>query len=127
MKTPKRLIALHSARQSLRLKDQKLTRMKNQLKSITSEKGVAVEAHVQEEMDHVIAERSSEMEALPETDFRRVFWEQQVMDFDTFCSIYFQVIHVGICHESERENWCTLASSFLEVVSQLISCVAKSV
>jgi hypothetical protein len=57
MKTPERLIAMRSVKKRLRVKEQKLSRMKKRLESMTLEKGVAVGVHVQEEIDQVIKER----------------------------------------------------------------------
>ena len=78
MRTPERLSALRNARQTLRNCDRKIARVKKQLELLTSQKGVAVESHVSEEIKQVIERESSEMESLPECDFRRIFWEQQV-------------------------------------------------
>ncbi len=52
-------------------------RLKSQLDAITSVKGVEVDQNVSEQLEEAIKENSSEMEALPDTDFRRVFWDQQ--------------------------------------------------
>ena len=78
MKTPERLSALRNARQTLRNRDRKIARVKKRLESATTQNGIAVESHVQEEIEHVIERESSEMESLPNSDFRRIFWEQQV-------------------------------------------------
>lgn len=78
MKTPERLSALRNARQTLRNRDRKVARVKKQLESLTSQRGVAVESHVNEEIKQVIERESLEMESLPESDFRRIFWDQQV-------------------------------------------------
>ena len=78
MRTPERLAALHKARKTLRARDQKITRMKRQLDMMRSMKGVEVDQDVSEEMEQVIKDRSSEMEALPVTDFRQLFWDQKV-------------------------------------------------
>ena len=78
MRTPERLSALRVARQTLRMRDQKIARMTQRLESMTSVKGVEVDCDVCGEIEKVIEERSSEMETLPKSDFRRVFWDQQV-------------------------------------------------
>ena len=52
--------------------------MKRQLDMMTLMKGVEVDQNVREEMEQVIKDKSPEMEALPVTDFRRLFWDQQV-------------------------------------------------
>ena len=78
MKTPERSTALKVAKQMLRIRDQRITRMKKKLDLLTSQKSVAVDDEVQKEIEEVISNRKSEIEALPASDFRRVFWEQQV-------------------------------------------------
>ncbi len=52
--------------------------MISRLDMMTSLKGIEVDKDVNDEMEDVIKCRSSEMEALPVTDFRRLFWDQQV-------------------------------------------------
>ena len=84
MKTPERLFALRSAKQTLRLRDQKLARMKSRLESITSVKGVEIDPESSQQIEAVIAERRSEMESLPTTDFKRIFWDQQVIVYASF-------------------------------------------
>ncbi len=80
MKTPERLSALRAAKRTLRVRDQKLSRIKSRLELITAENGVVVEPDVCDEIEIVIDERSTELEKLPSTDFRRIFWDQQVGD-----------------------------------------------
>ena len=55
--------------------------MKKKLESLTSVKGIAVDDDVQEEIREVISEKTSKMESLPSSDFRRIFWEQNVFFF----------------------------------------------
>ena len=78
MKTLERLLALRNARQTLRNRDRKIARVKKRLDSLTSERGVALESHVHDEIEQVIERESSEMGSLPDSDFRKIFWEQQV-------------------------------------------------
>ena len=78
MKTPEKLSALRNARLTLRKRDRKIAHIKKQLESLTLERGVAVESEVQVEIQGVIDRENSEMESLPRSDFRRIFWEQQV-------------------------------------------------
>ena len=79
MKSPGRLSALRKARQTLRNRDRRLAWMKKKLEQLTSEGGVQVDDEVVEEMTEVIDKHSDEVNALPGSDFRRVFWDQQVM------------------------------------------------
>lgn len=78
MKTPERLSALRKARLTLRNRDRRIARIRKRLESLTSQSGVSVESHVQEEIQHVIEKEQSGMESLPKSDFQRIFWEQQV-------------------------------------------------
>ncbi len=78
MKTPERLTALRTARQTLRNRDKKLARMKGRLEFEASVKGVNISSEAFQEVENVINEHRSEMESLPTTDFKRIFWDQQV-------------------------------------------------
>ena len=78
MKTPERLLALRNAKLTLKKRDRKITSITIRLESLTSEKGIALESEVQGEIQSVIVRENSEMEALPNSDFRRIFWKQQV-------------------------------------------------
>ena len=71
-------MSLRNARETLRKRDRKIAQIKKQLESLTSRKGVAVASDVQEEIGQVIERSGTEMESLPTSDFRRIFWEQQV-------------------------------------------------
>ena len=59
MKTPDRLAALKNARKTLRMRDQKIARMRKKLEVLTSEKGIEVDSEVQEEIEYVIQEKRS--------------------------------------------------------------------
>ena len=78
MKTPERLTALCKAKETLRMRDQRLARMKKQLETVSLEKGITVDTQLQEEIEGVISERNSEIQSLPSSDFMKIFWEQQV-------------------------------------------------
>ena len=78
MKTPERLLALRNAKLTLKKWDRKITSITKRLESLTSEKGIALESEVQGEIQSVIVRENSEMEDLPNSDFRRIFWKQQV-------------------------------------------------
>ena len=87
MNTPQRLSALRTARRTLRVRDQKIARMKQWLESVMLAKGVEVDPEASEEIEKVIKENSFEIDALPKSDFRRVFWDQQVRKFICFAGI----------------------------------------
>ena len=78
MKTPERLTSLRHARETLRKRDRKITQIRKQLESLTLQGGVAVASNVQEEIVEGIERGNVEVESLPASDFRRIFWEQQV-------------------------------------------------
>ena len=84
MKTPERLSALRAAKKTLRMRDQKIARMKQRLESLTLEKGVEVDQEVYEEITEVVKDKNEEIQSLPESDFRRVFWDQQVNNYFYF-------------------------------------------
>ena len=91
MKTPERLTALRKAKQALRNRDRRLSRMKKRLEALTSDCGVELENEVQEEITEVIDRHGTDMESLPISDFRRIFWDQQVVThFDSIWYIYFE-------------------------------------
>ena len=91
MKTPEKLTSLRKARETLRKRDRKIAQIKKQLESLTSQEGVAVASDVQEEIGQVIERSGMEMESLPTSDFRRIFWEQQVCSTGIYiaCSYWF--------------------------------------
>ena len=78
MKTPERLSVLRKARKTLRNRDLKLKRLQKRLAKLTTERGINVEEEVQQEVEGMIDKHAADMHALPRTDFRRVFWDQQV-------------------------------------------------
>ena len=78
MKTPDRLSALRNARDTIRKRNRKIAMIKVRLESLTSQRGIAVESDIQEEIDQVIHRETPAMESLPASDFKRIFWEQQV-------------------------------------------------
>ena len=66
------------ARETLRKRNRKIARVEKQLELLTSRGGVAVASDVQEEIAQGIEMGKMEVESLPASDFRRIFWEQQV-------------------------------------------------
>ena len=94
MNTPDRLSALRNARDTIRKRDRKIAKIKVQLESLTSKRGIAVESDVQEEIDQVIQRETSVMEPLP--DFRRIFWEQQVYLCEVLLNIIFYLVFLNV-------------------------------
>jgi hypothetical protein len=79
MNTPERLSALRGAKQTLRMRDQRIIRMEQRLKALSLEHGVQIDKDTAEEITKVIEEESSVMADLPKSDFRRIFWNQQIL------------------------------------------------
>ena len=78
MKTPEKIAVLRKARETLRKRDRKIAHMKRRLELLTQDRGIAVETDVQNEIQEVIQRENSEIESLPDSDFRKIFWQQQV-------------------------------------------------
>lgn len=62
----------------MRNRDRRLARMKKQLDVLTSENGVELEPEIHDELSEVVEKHDVEMMSLPGSDFRRIFWSQQV-------------------------------------------------
>ena len=77
MKTPEKLAALRRARQTIKARNKQITRMKVQLMERITEDGIEV-SDVENDMQEAIKSYNDEIVALPQNDFRRLFWEQQV-------------------------------------------------
>ena len=78
MKTPERLLALRASKKTLRSRDQKISRVKQRLELFTSARGVEIDQEVHEEIAEVIKDKNTEIQSLLASDFRRIFWDQQV-------------------------------------------------
>ena len=78
MKTPEKLAALRRARQTIKARNKQITRMKAQLMERITEDGIEVSDDVENDMQEAIKSYNDEIVALPQNDFRRLFWEQQV-------------------------------------------------
>ena len=79
MKSSERVAALRKARQQLRSRDKKIARMKQRLDSVLKQKGIELPSDTQEDLSAIIQKHHSDIETLPMSDFRRVFWNQQVL------------------------------------------------
>ena len=78
MRTPQKLSALRKARTIIKARDRRVKRMKKKLDSMTAASGVELEESASLEIERVIDHHSSEISALPASDFKRIFWDQQV-------------------------------------------------
>lgn len=78
--------------------------MKHTLDAVISKDGVELEGNVEEEMSAIIQKHHPEIESLPMSDFRRIFWNQQVLDALWFSSCIFILMLIGSCFEGEEEN-----------------------
>ncbi len=128
MRTPERLTALKVAKHTLRIRDQKITSMKKKLDSLTSQKGVAVDNYVQKELEDVICDKKSEIESLPISDFRRIFWEQQVsINLINLIILVSFLTTVGCNTETERQARNALAPFVFEMVLEYFKSISKSI
>ena len=78
MKTPEKLAALRRARQTIKACNKQITRMKAQLMKRITEDGIEVSDDVENDMQETIKSYNDEIVALPQNDFHRLFWEQQI-------------------------------------------------
>ena len=78
MKTPEKLAALRRARQTIKARNKQITRMKAQLMKRITKDGIEVSDDVENDMQETIKSYNDEIVALPQNDFHRLFWEQQV-------------------------------------------------
>ena len=81
LKTPERLSVLRRASQTLRNRDRRIKRMEKRLNMLTSECGVELEPEVHNELSDVIDKHGAEIAKLSGSDFRKIFWNQQVTLF----------------------------------------------
>ena len=79
MKGSERVTALRKARQQIRNRDKKIARMKQRLDSVLKQRGVELPDDTQEDLSAIIQKHHPDIETLPMSDFRRVFWNQQVL------------------------------------------------
>lgn len=103
MKSPDRISALRNARRVIKNRDRKLERMKRRLDALTTTGGIELGSEVEEEMAAIIQKHHPEIESLPMSDFRRIFWSQQVLELRLhfLCNNYH---YTGSCFESVKEN-----------------------
>lgn len=72
----RRIKALKSA---LRNKQKRLMRIQGKLKKITEQSGIMIDGKLQNDFKEVIDGHQSSINKLPTDDFKRIFWEQQVI------------------------------------------------
>ena len=83
MKTSESISALRNARRVIRNRDRKLARMKQRLDALIAKGGVELGSDMEEEMASIVKSHHPDIESLPMSDFRRVFWNQQVSQWLT--------------------------------------------
>ena len=76
MKTSESISALRNVRRVIRNRDRKLA-MKQSLDALIAKGGVELGSDMEEEMAS-IGKSHADIESLPMSDFRRIFWNQQV-------------------------------------------------
>ena len=79
MKTPDRHAALRKAKITIRNRDRRIARLKKKLEDLISNRGIKVDNETHQEMEETISENQHEIAFLPITDFRHIFWDQQVI------------------------------------------------
>ncbi len=78
MKTPDRRAAFRNAKIAIRNRNRRIARLKKKLEDLISNQGIEVDAETHQEMEETVSMNQQEISALPNTDFRRIFWDQQV-------------------------------------------------
>ena len=78
MKKSDSISALRKVRRVIRNRDRKLARMKQQLDTMILKDGVVLKSDVEEELSSIMKLHHPDIESLPKSDFRHVFWDQQV-------------------------------------------------
>ena len=83
LKTPERLSVLQEGQVKLYgiTCDRRIKRMEKRLNMLTSECGVELEPEVHNELSDVIDKHGAEIAKLSGSDFRKIFWNQQVTLF----------------------------------------------
>lgn len=78
MKTPQKLAALRKMKISIRIHEKRIRKMKAQLSESSMTNGIELSKELEDEVRESIKVHSDDISALPQSDFRRIFWEQQV-------------------------------------------------
>ena len=78
MKDSERIATLRNARKVIRNCNKRIARMKKNLEHLTSKNGVEVGSELERDISAIIDSNNSAVNCLPLTDFRRIFWNQQV-------------------------------------------------
>ena len=74
MKTSESIAALRNARRVITNRDRKLARMKQRLDALIAKGGVELGSDMEEEMASIVKSHHPDIEPLPMSDFRCVFW-----------------------------------------------------
>ena len=70
-----RIVSLRKRIKNIKAKNRRLSRLLNE---ITSTSGITTDALLEQDLVSTIGANKEQMEQLPQDDFRRIFWEQQV-------------------------------------------------
>lgn len=82
LRTPQKARKLRSLKKALSNKSRQLKRLKAKLQIATETHGVCVDPH---DFNDLIEKQNGEIAKLPVYSFKRIFWEQQVIDFLLDC------------------------------------------
>lgn len=55
-----------------------ITRLKTKIDDLVKNSGVDIDEEIQRELEEAVNTNQTTIDALPRTDFRRIFWNQQV-------------------------------------------------
>ena len=109
MNNTDRISALRNARKVIKNRDRKLAKMRLRLDVLTSSGGIQLGNDIQEDIADIVQAHHPEIESLPMSDFRRVFWNQQVYSCRLATFTYILLKLIGICSASETQDECPLA------------------
>lgn len=78
LRSPQKAMKARAVKRALESKRRQLQRLKRRLDTITETHATLVGEHFRTDFEQIIQNHSPEIAKLPLSDFRRVFWEQQV-------------------------------------------------
>lgn len=79
MQTPQKVMRIRALKNALRNKQRRLQRVKAKLQVITRQSGIQIDNDLQKDLRGIIDGSQDDIERLASDDFKRVFWQQQVM------------------------------------------------
>lgn len=80
LRTPQRSAHIRSLRTAIRNKNRQLKRLRCKLEKIVEDDSVAIDNDLSQDLQAVIANHSNDAETVQD-DFKRIFWQQQVVKY----------------------------------------------